>query len=159
MKNFCSSSFFVLGSSLIILFVCGIESSQSAECAGKTVAQCADALASKIDELQQENLALTKKIIEHEEVDEARAKKVSEQLAELSSRLDRTQKQIAAIYQALSFGYGTRKAGVIYNGPDDGDPAAPHCPAGSVMTGVRHSGFNFETGEIDCISLKPVDFP
>jgi hypothetical protein len=123
----------------------------AAECAGKTVAQCADALAKTVDELKNENLQLTNKLVAQKSTLEEQAKAFTE----LTQRIDLLDKKVDAIYQALSFGYGavTRKSGVVFNGPDD----SPRCPSGSVMTGVRHSGYNYENGEIDCVSLKPAD--
>ena len=109
--------------------------------------------------IETDSKAMVKQLASEEEALKSLAVLVNGRHADQIVTIQRLQKQVAAIYQALSFGYGTRKAGVSYNGSDDGGPASPKCPSGSVMTGVRHSGYNYENGEIDCISLKPADIP
>src|SRR6185312_5756385 len=61
---------------------------------------------------------------------------ISANKATTDQRLDLLDRKVAAINQALSFGYGavTRKYGIVFNGRDDGIGESPKCPPGSVMT-------------------------
>jgi hypothetical protein len=150
---------FFISFSIFVSCLCELPAASAAECAGKTVAQCADALATKVENLKSENLKLSQDIVaQNKKLDELAAA-FNTFKAATEQRLDLLDRKSAAVYQALSFGNGaiTRKNGAVYNGADDGGPVSPKCASGSVMTGVRHSGYNYENGEIDCVSLRPAD--
>jgi hypothetical protein len=67
----------------LAIVLIGDGSAEAAQCAGKTVAECADALAQKIDDLERANTVLEKKIVEQ-------AKEFDDKIAE-------TKKSIAIV--------------------------------------------------------------
>ena len=111
------------------------------------------AIPGRVDELEEEVKGIEGRL----ETDERNISANTDAIASLAQRTSLLERKATAIYQALNFDYGTRKNNVVYNGHDLNAPDAPHCPRGSVLTGVRHSGYNYEDGQIDCVSLKPAD--
>jgi hypothetical protein len=106
----------------------------AAECAGKTVAQCADALAKTVDELQQENLTLTQKL-------DAQATTFNNTVGGLAARISVLEGQIKSISQNLLTG---NQAATVYI------PAAGQPPFGGTQNpgtaGPPNSGLLCQAG-------------
>lgn len=131
----------------------------AADCAGKTVAQCADALAKTVESLRNENLKLNSRIVTLENKVDDLGTALNELKVATGQRLELIDRKIVAINQALSFGFDrvTRKGGITFNGRDGDLPETPRCPSGSLMVGLRISGYDHTKGDVDCVVLKPAE--